>query len=165
MCEARSFRILPVRTPGDLSAVVALFRAYGESLDVDLAYQGFEAEMKAMPGKYAPPRGELLLARSSDDTPVGCVGLRPIEPGGCCEMKRLYVAPEGRGAGLGAMLVDAIVRAAETIGYTEMRLDSLPSMAAAIALYRKLGFEPMHPYYDTPVAGTVFLRRILRPGA
>jgi GNAT superfamily N-acetyltransferase len=146
----------------DLAAVIALFRAYAASLDVDLAYQGFEAEMAAMPGKYAPPAGRLLLARSADGVPLGCVGLRALDPG-CCEMKRLYVAPEGRGTGLGARLVEAVIREAEAIGYREMRLDSLPSMGPAIALYRKRGFETMAPYYDTPVAGTVFLRRVLRP--
>ena len=78
-----------------------LFRAYASSLDVDLSYQNFETEMEAMPGKYASPAGELLLARYSNGTPVGCVGLRPIEPHGCCEMKRLYVSPDGRGSGLG----------------------------------------------------------------
>jgi GNAT superfamily N-acetyltransferase len=161
MRERRRFSIAPVRTPGDLAAVIELFRAYASSLDIDLSYQGFEAEMQAMPGKYAPPAGELLLARSSDGTPVGCVGLRPIEPRGCCEMKRLYVAPEGRGFGLGARLVAAVVREAERIGYREMRLDTLPSMTGAMALYRKLGFVPMEPYYDTPVIGTLFMRRSL----
>jgi GNAT superfamily N-acetyltransferase len=142
MRERRCFSIAPVRIPDDLAAVVRLFRAYASSLDIDLSYQDFEAEMQAMPGKYAPPAGELLLARSSDGTPVGCVGLRPIEPRGCCEMKRLYVAPEGRGAGLGERLVAAVVREAERIGYREMRLDTLPSMSGAMALYRKLGFVP-----------------------
>jgi GNAT superfamily N-acetyltransferase len=161
MRERRCFSIAPVRIPDDLAAVVRLFRAYASSLDIDLSYQDFEAEMQAMPGKYAPPAGELLLARSSDGTPVGCVGLRPIEPRGCCEMKRLYVAPEGRGAGLGERLVAAVVREAERIGYREMRLDTLPSMSGAMALYRKLGFVPMEPYYDTPVIGTIFMRRSL----
>jgi ribosomal protein S18 acetylase RimI-like enzyme len=138
-----------------------LFRVYASSLDVDLSYQNFEAEMAAMPGKYAPPAGELLLARDSNGTPVGCIGLRPIEPDGCCEMKRLYVSPDGRGSGIGKRLVEAIVREAERIGYREMRLDTLPSMAEAIALYRKSGFEPMEPYYDTPVIGTIFMRRAL----
>ncbi len=114
-----------------------------------------------MPGKYAPPAGELLLARRSNGTSVGCVGLRPIQPHGCCEMKRLYVSPEGRGLGLGERLVDAVVKEAERIGYCEMRLDTLPSMTRAIALYRKLGFEPMNPYYDAPVIGTIFMRRHL----
>jgi ribosomal protein S18 acetylase RimI-like enzyme len=76
-------------------------------------------------------------------------------------MKRLYVLPEGRGSGLGRKLIDAVVREAERIGYNEMRLDTLPSMAGAIALYRKLGFEPIEPYYDTPVIGTIFMRRSL----
>jgi ribosomal protein S18 acetylase RimI-like enzyme len=76
-------------------------------------------------------------------------------------MKRLYVSPEGQGFGLGKRLVDAIVKEAKVIGYREMRLDTLPSMAGAIALYRKLGFEPIEPYYDTPVIGTIFMRRSL----
>jgi ribosomal protein S18 acetylase RimI-like enzyme len=76
-------------------------------------------------------------------------------------MKRLYVSPDGRGSGIGKRLVEAIVREAERIGYREMRLDTLPSMAEAVALYRKSGFEPMEPYYDTPVIGTIFMRRAL----
>src|SRR5271168_817477 len=161
MHEQPWFRIAPVRTDNDLASTVRLFRAYAYSLDIDLSYQDFEVEMETMPGKYAPPAGELLLARRSNGTPVGCVRLRPIEPHGCCEMKRLYVSPEGRGFGLGARLVGAVVKEAERIGYREMRLDTLPSMAGAIALYRKLGFEPMEPYYDTPVIGTIFMRRSL----
>jgi len=136
--ERPSFRITPVRTANDLASTVKLFRAYASSLEIDLSYQDFEAEMEAMPGKYAPPAGELLLARYSNGTPVGCVGLRPIDPQGCCEMKRLYVSPEGRGFGLGERLVDAVVKEAKRIGYREMRLDTLPSMTGAIALYPKI---------------------------
>src|SRR5437762_2647367 len=120
MNEQASFRIARVRTPNDLASTAKLFKAYASSLDVDLSYQGFEAEMEGMPGKYAPPAGELLLARHSNGTPVGCVGLRPMEPHGCCEMKRRYVSPEGRGLGLGERLVDAVVKEAERIGYREM---------------------------------------------
>ena len=65
MNEQASFRIAPVRTANDLASTVRLFGAYASSLDIDLSYQGFEAEMEAMPGKYAPPAGELLLARAS----------------------------------------------------------------------------------------------------
>ena len=165
MHERAHFRIAPVRTANDLKATVKLFRAYASSLDVDLSYQNFEAEMEAMPGKYAPPAGELLLARDRDGTPIVCVGLRPLDAHGCCEMKRLYVVPEGRGSGLGKKLVDAVVKEAERIGYREMRLDTLPSMAGAIALYRKLEFAPIEPYYDTPVIGTIFMRRPLAGSA
>jgi len=161
MPERARGRIAPVRTDEDLAAAARLFRAYAASLEIDLAFQNFEAELRGLPGPYAPPGGVLLLARGPDGAPVGCVGLRPIEPEGCCEMKRLYVSPEGRGSGLGQGLVDAVLREAGRIGYREIRLDTLPSMAGAIALYRKSGFEPTEPYYDTPIAGMVFMRRAL----
>src|SRR6266446_1854329 len=114
MRERPSFSIAPVRTAHDLASTVKLFRAYASSLDIDLSYQDFEAEMEAMPGKYAPPAGELLLARDSNGTPVGCVGLRPIEPQGCCEIMRLYVSPEGRRFGLAGRPLDAVVEGACT---------------------------------------------------
>lgn len=156
-----SFTIAAVETAADLACAVALFRAYAASLDVDLAYQGFEAEIAGMPGRYAPPAGTLLLARRGDGAPVGCVGLRSLAIPGACEMKRLYVSPEGRSLGVGESLVRAVVGEARQRGYREVRLDTLPTMTGAIALYRKLGFEPTARYYETPVAGTVFLRRLL----
>jgi ribosomal protein S18 acetylase RimI-like enzyme len=138
-----------------------LFEAYASSLEVDLSYQNFAAELDAMPGLYAPPDGELLLARSLEGVPIGCAGLRPTETPGRCEVKRLYVAPQARGFGLGGQMIEAIMREAERIGYREMVLDTLPSMTGAIALYRRSGFETIEPYYDTPVSGTVFMRRNL----
>ena len=161
MPEEPRFAISEVSTAGDLAVAIGLFRAYAASLDVDLAYQDFEAEMQGMPGKYAPPRGRLLLARLLDGTPVGSVALRPIEPAGSCEMKRLYVSPEGRGMGIGEKLVGVLTQEARRIGYQEIRLDTLPTMIGAMALYRKLGFEEIAPYYDTPVAGTRFMRLML----
>jgi GNAT superfamily N-acetyltransferase len=155
------FQIKPVRSAADLEATVRLFDAYASSLGIDLSFQGFAAELASMPGKYAAPAGELLLVRDNDGEPLGCAALRPITPVGCCEMKRLYVSPRGRGLGLGRALVDAIVGEAVRIGYDEMRLDTLPAMVEAIALYGKAGFVPIEPYYDTPVAGTMFLGRSL----
>lgn len=162
MGEPRQFGIAPATATGDLAAVAELFRAYATSLDVDLAYQGFEEELRTLPGKYAPPRGALLLARAPAGAALGCVALRPMDDPAQCEMKRLYVASEGRGSGLGRALVDAVIAEARRIGYREMRLDSLPTMTAAIALYRAWGFQEIPPYYETPVAGTVFLRRYLQ---
>jgi GNAT superfamily N-acetyltransferase len=160
------FRIARVRSAADLGAVKGLFEAYAASLDIDLSFQDFAAELAGMPGRYAPPSGELLLARGGDGEPLGCVGLRSLGPGGCrdgscCEMKRLYVSPLARGLGLGRALVDAVIAEAGRIGYREMRLDTLPSMAGAVALYERAGFVPVAPYYDTPVAGTIFLGRQL----
>jgi ribosomal protein S18 acetylase RimI-like enzyme len=155
------FQKKPVRSIADLDAVVALFNAYACSIGVDLGYQDFATELATLPGKYAPPNGELLLARDDHGEPLGCVGLRPIEPEGCCEMKRLYVSPKARGLGLGGALINAIIGEAVRIGYSEMRLDTLPTMAEALSLYRKAGFRPIAPYYQTPIAGTSFLAKPL----
>ena len=155
--------IVPVRAPEDLAAVARLFEAYAASLDVDLCFQDFAAELAGLPGKYAPPGGELLLARSVAGEPLGCVALRPLRSPEVCEIKRLYVAPAARGIGLGRALLDAVLRAAERNGYREMWLDTLPGMTEATALYRGAGFRPIAPYYATPVAGTLFLGRHLAP--
>jgi GNAT superfamily N-acetyltransferase len=156
-----SFQIRPVRSPADLAATADLFKAYAAALGIDLGYQDFAAELATLPGKYAAPAGELLLARDMHSEPLGCVGVRPIEPDGCCEMKRLYVSPKTRGMGVGQALVDCIIGEALAIGYREMRLDTLPTMSAAISLYGKAGFTPMPAYYDTPIAGTLFFARQL----
>jgi ribosomal protein S18 acetylase RimI-like enzyme len=153
--------IMPARSPEDIAAVARLFQAYAASLSVDLAYQDFAAELAGLPGSYAPPSGRLLLARDAAGQALGCVALRPLDPPSVCEMKRLYVAPAGRGMGLGRALVVAVLAAGRACGYREMRLDTLPDMSAAIALYREMGFAPVPAYYATPVAGTLFLGRLL----
>jgi len=152
-----SYTILPAANPADLADAGRLFRAYADSLPIDLGYQGFEDELAALPGKYAPPAGALLIARMRDGAAVGCVALRPIDGDGICEMKRLYVRPEARGGGLGGALIAAILREGRAAGYREMRLDTLPSMRAALAMYAQAGFEEIPAYYPTPVDGTIFL--------
>ncbi|WP_068876128.1 MULTISPECIES: GNAT family N-acetyltransferase [unclassified Phenylobacterium] len=152
-----AFVIRPAISSDDISAVAALFQAYAASLPVDLGYQDFGSELAALPGKYGPPAGALLLARGAGDAPLGCVGLRPIAPAGCCEMKRLYVSPAGRGLGLGRALAQAAVGRARAIGYTELRLDTLPDMASAIGLYERMGFARIAPYYAPTPPGTIFM--------
>jgi ribosomal protein S18 acetylase RimI-like enzyme len=156
-----SFQIMSVRTTAELYAVVALFRDYAESLAIDLGFQDFATELATLPGKYAPPKGDLLIARHVSGEYLGCIGLRPLVVGDICEVKRLYVSPEGRGLGIGRALVAAILATGRHIGYHEMRLDTLPGMVEAIALYRKSGFRPIPHYYETPLEGTMFLGRSL----
>src|SRR5689334_22021661 len=100
----RANLILPAQLPTDLPAITQLFRAYAASLPIDLGYQGFDGEVASLPGKYAPPLGALLIARDENGAALGCVAMRPLDGHGVCEMKRLYVAPEGRGKGVGAEL-------------------------------------------------------------
>ena len=148
--------IAPATTPDDLTAVRALFPAYADGLAIDLAYQDFAGELAGLPGKYAAPRGALLLARDAAGHALGCVALRSLGDG-LCEMKRLYVAPPARGTGLGATLMRAIVATARRRGYRAMRLDTLPDMVTAQAMYAAAGFHPIAPYYDGAAAGTIFL--------
>jgi GNAT superfamily N-acetyltransferase len=146
-----AFTIQAVRDdPDDLGAIAALFAQYAASLPIDLGYQDFDAELAALPGQYAPPRGELLLARGPAGEPLGCVALRPLAPEGVCEMKRMFVRPAGRGLGLGRALAEAIIGEARSRGYHEMCLDSLASLTTAIGLYKRLGFQPISPYYAPP---------------
>jgi ribosomal protein S18 acetylase RimI-like enzyme len=157
------FRIAQAHSDDDLAACASLFRTYAASLRIDLSFQNFDAELVGLPGKYAPPKGALLLARDDAEVPLGCVGLRRQDPDGCCEMKRLHVVPAARGFGIGRALVVAVIAEARRLGYREMRLDTLPTMGAAVALYRAEGFVPIAPYYDTPIRGTVFLAlRLIR---
>ena len=159
-----SFTIVPVRTEKDLKASVELIQAYTAWLNIDLAFQDFAAEMASMPGKYAPPLGELLLARNAVGEPIGCVALRPLWLEGCCEMKRLFVPPSGRGTGVGSALVATIIQIAEKIGYREMRLDTLAHMDAARRMYGRSGFEEIEPYYENPLKGAVYLCKSLGSG-
>ena len=151
--------IVAATTPEDVEHVRTLLREYERSLGVDLAFQGFAQEVAALPGVYAPPCGRLLLAMDGD-APAGCVALRPITDD-VCEMKRLYLRPSLRGKGAGRMLTGRIIDEARAIGYRTMRLDSLPAMTEAIALYEALGFRKIAPYYTNPVPGTVYLEATL----
>jgi putative acetyltransferase len=132
--------------PADAELVRAFLREYADTLDVDLAFQDFDSEL-------ADPLGFYELVLLADE---GCVALRRIDQR-TCEMKRLYVRPEARGGGLGRRLAEAVLAEARVRGYRRMLLDTLPSMAAAQALYLTLGFREIEPYRHNPVPGATFL--------
>lgn len=148
--------IAPVRDAEDLETIRILFREYADALGVDLSFQDFEREVAELPGRYGEPGGRLLLARA-DGAVAGCVALRAMEEPGVCEMKRLYLRDAYRGSGIGRALALAVIDEARRAGYARMRLDTLPSMTSARALYARLGFRPIAPYTHNPVAGVLFL--------
>lgn len=143
-------------TVTDFAQVRELFLEYAQSLGFSLCFQDFDQEVASLPGKYAPPEGRLLLAEVQAQT-AGCIGLRSLEPG-ICEMKRLYVRPEFRGKRIGLVLAQRVITDARAIGYTRMRLDTVPStMADAVMLYKRLGFAEIAPYCENPIAGALYL--------
>ena len=145
-------------TDADLDAARRLFRAYVDGLGFDLGFQGFKAEMRALPGPYARPDGGILLA-DMEGAPVGVVAVRPLDEEGVCEMKRLYVRPEHRGQGLGRSLASAVIEEARALGHDTMRLDTVASMTAARRLYRSLGFQERDAYYHNPLPDAVYMER------
>ena len=147
--------IRSARFPADLDQVRGLFREYADRLGVDLSFQDFDREMATLPGEYVPPGGATLIAEI-DGAVAGCVALRALEDG-ACEMKRLFARPFFRGHGVGSALARAVIAEARRRGYARMRLDTLPSMREAIALYERLGFRDIAPYRHNPIAGTRFL--------
>lgn len=143
-----------------MEAVREIFLEYANSLNVDLCFQAFDAELAGLPGDYAGPRGALLLARV-DGTVAGCCALRPMDSSdypNASEMKRLYVRKAFRGFGLGRHLAEAILDEARRAGYSSVLLDTLDDMEAARALYEDLGFEEIPPYYHNPHAGAHYLK-------
>lgn len=141
-------------TPELIDTARNLFKEYARAIGTDLEYQGFTAELEALPLPYAPPGGALLIAYV-DAEPAGCVALKSLDAH-TGEMKRLYVRPEFRSFGLGKRLVEGVIRAAQGIGYGELRLDTLASMEAAQALYHRLGFAEIPPYSSNYLPGTRF---------
>ena len=155
--------IVPAVSDDQLRLARDLFNEYADFLrDVhgEICFRDFEAETASLPGAYGPPEGRLLLALDGTDV-AGCVALRPLA-GGDCEMKRLFVRPAFRGRGVGRELARAVIAEARGIGYARMRLDTLPAMTGALALYRSLGFAETGPYSARPTSGALYLELPLR---
>jgi len=144
-----------------IATVHELFLEYQRWLGLDLCFQNFSAELAALPGDYAPPAGRLLLAMH-DARPAGCVALRRID-GATCEMKRLFVRPEFQSLKIGRALAERVIAEARAAGYARMRLDTLPVMTRAHALYAALGFREIPPYRHNPVPGAIYMELSLNP--
>lgn len=163
--RAAVVNVRAVMNKGDLAAFRALCLEYANTLEYtreckSLEYQGFDAEMAGLPGAYARPRGEILLAIDDAEGAIGCVAMRPLSED-ICEMKRMYVRPAGRGRGVGRMLAEGIVAAARERGYRAMRLDTGATMVEAARLYESLGFRDIPPYNRDPVPGTRWMELTL----
>ena len=155
-------QIIEVKAEKPLQEIRKLFEEYGSSLDISLDFQGFHNELTNLPGDYAPPDGCLFIAYWEERV-AGCVALRK-HGSSICEMKRLYTKPQYRGLGIGRALCKAVIARARETGYDRMRLDTLPSMETARALYTSLGFKEIEPYRYNPIEGAQFMELNLTRG-
>ena len=168
MHSVGEFAIRPATT-ADIPAIREMLREYVDWIGLDLAFQEIDAELAGLPGEYAPPGGALFVATDGKQL-VAMIGLRPLHERArpaearsakAGEMKRLFVRPVARGQGLAKQLIVRVVDEARRLGYTEIRLDTLPMMGDAQALYAAMGFADIAAYYDTPIAGTRFMAKRL----
>lgn len=144
-------RIDEAEGAAEVAIARGLIEEYAGSLPFSLDFQDFAAELAGLPAPYVAPGGCLLLAWQGG-TAVGIVALKPLAPR-VAEVKRLYVVPSARGTGLGRVLLECILDAAEMRGHTHVHLDShRASMEAAIRLYRRLGFVEI-PAYGPDLGG------------
>ena len=156
----REIELRCVSTAAELASVAQLFREYEASLSVDLCFQNFEAELAGLPGEYAPPGGQLVLAYVNGEL-AGCGAMRILadaDYANACEMKRVFVRPAFRGCGLGRALAQRLLDEGRRAGYSAMLLDTLDDMEAARELYASLGFEEIPPYYFNPIPGAHYLK-------
>jgi ribosomal protein S18 acetylase RimI-like enzyme len=152
--QSVTLKIVNCETPDHLKDAKKLFQEYADSRPGDPALTEFPWEIDQLPGAYAAPDGCLLLAYY-ENRPVGCVALHKWGEG-IAEMKRLYVQPQKRGMSIGKSLVEMIITQAMTMGYLRLRLDTIPGMDKAQALYRAAGFKEIPPYRHNPNKGTLF---------
>ena len=144
-----------------LDQVKELIQEYTQWLGRDLSFQNLDEELADISEKYTAPNGELLVAIDNNDVVLGMVAYYQHSDTRC-EMKRLYVRPDGRGHALGDRLVESIMDHAKTSGYKEMVLDTIEPLQAAIHLYKKHGFVECEPYYHNPMDDVIYMKFVLK---
>lgn len=119
-----------------------------ELIDSYFDAAAYERSLAKLPGYFGPPEGSLVVAYV-DGPAAGCVAMRPLGDG-VCEMKRMYIADDFRGQGLGRVLADRIIADARAAGYRAMRLETSVRQPDAIRLYERSGFVRIEPYNLMP---------------
>jgi len=138
----------------DYALAKTLFLEYARDIDLDLSFQDFDRELTEIRVQYGPAEGGILILRV-DGRPAGCVAVRRFEKDKA-ELKRMYVRPANRGQGLGRRLGEEALALAKRLGYQAIRLDTLPQMGKALALYASFGFVEIPAYRFNPVPGAKY---------
>ncbi len=158
--NAVQFRLVEPDSAELLQATREIFREYADSLNIDLCFQNFDAELAGLPGEYTPPRVRCCWPMPTRNWPAAwrCAACSDVDHANACEMKRLFVRRAFRRFGLGRVLAQALMERAASAGYSAMLLDTLDEMESARELYASLGFEEVAPYYFNPIPGAHYLK-------
>jgi GNAT superfamily N-acetyltransferase len=137
-----------------------LLALYGDELAASFP-DGFDPKVSLQtdPAEVTPPRGNFLVVRAEDGNPIGCGAVKLLDPK-TAEIKRMWLAPEHRRKGLGRQLLEALEQAARDLGASEARLDTNETLAPALELYRKAGWQEIPRYNDYPYATHWFAKAL-----
>ncbi|PRZ05736.1 MarR family transcriptional regulator with acetyltransferase activity [Isoptericola sp. CG 20/1183] len=147
--------------PTDPAALAAV-RAYVDELDERFPGGFAVGDLTAGTEGLRPPDGAFVVA-TSDGVPVACGGVQPLG-GGVGEIKRMWVHPQWRGAGLGSRLLRHLEGVAADLGHTTVRLDTNGTLTEAVAMYERAGYRAVDRYNDNPHATHFFAKRLRRTG-
>jgi RimJ/RimL family protein N-acetyltransferase len=142
-----------VRESIDSPAARALIQELNAEMLARYPEEGTAAHFRLDANEVAPGRGTFLVAYAGD-TPLACGAVRLLEDGRA-EIKRMFVAPEARGRGLGRRILEALESEASSLGARALVLETGPRQHEAIALYSLAGFSPIPAfgeYVESPLS-------------
>lgn len=157
----KPYQVIEVNDNRHYKRLAELFREYESYLGFELSFQNFEKELNNLTKMYRPPTGKAFLLMDRSGIFFGCIAVRQLEEN-IGEIKRMYLKPEWRGEGYGKVLMDIALQATRNLGYKKVRLDTLDTMTAAIAIYKKAGFYEIPQYRENPFENAVFMEKELR---
>jgi len=152
-------RVMTAESGSALEAARQLITEYAATLGCGPCFENIERDLASLPHPYVPPGGRLLVLYSGPEA-AGCVGVRCLDERHA-EMGRLFIRPAFRGRGYGKELAERALEAARDMGFSSMRLYTLPAMETAIAMYRGMGFREVAPYTVKPLDGALYMERSL----
>jgi GNAT superfamily N-acetyltransferase len=144
-----TFRPVPLDEEPANSLVVAMREEIAE-IYTGVILDGPEMP-KAGPRELGPPNGVFLVGFDADGTAVCGGGIKDLGDG-ACEIKRMYVVPQARNAGVGRALLEALEDAARELGFEHARLDTGPRQERSRLMYRAAGYEPIENFNGNPIA-------------
>ena len=140
----RDYNFRPIRKTDNAYVAKIIHDVMSEFGAVGEGYSILDSEVQAMYESYQGEKSAYFVAECRGRI-IGGAGIGPLKGGrrATCELKKMYLLPESRGAGIGRMLLERCLEAAKSMGYKKCYLETLQHMVQAKRLYEKYGFTPL----------------------